>query len=142
MSTERILVQKSILSNFRSALQKSVEGIFPASTPAILIQSAGVEKNRRLVSDALSKGATLVHGDHTIEHSSNTRMAPIIVEGVKEDMDLFQTESFGPSVSLIPFEAEEDAIRMANDTEYGLSGAVFTENLRTGLRIAKQIESG
>jgi acyl-CoA reductase-like NAD-dependent aldehyde dehydrogenase len=69
-------------------------------------------------------------------------MAPIIVEGVNEKMDLFQTESFGPSVSLIPFETEEEAIRLANDTEYGLSGAVFTKNLGTGLRIAKQIETG
>ena len=57
-------------------------------------------------------------------------------------MDLYYTESFGPSVSLIEFETEEEAIQIANDTEYGLSGAVFTENLGRGLRIAKQIETG
>jgi acyl-CoA reductase-like NAD-dependent aldehyde dehydrogenase len=101
-----------------------------------------VEKNKRLVADAVSKGATIAHGDHTIEQSSKTRMAPIVIEGVKEGMDLFHTESFGPSVSLIAFNSEEEAVKLANDTEYGLSGAVFTENLATGFRIARQIESG
>jgi acyl-CoA reductase-like NAD-dependent aldehyde dehydrogenase len=142
MSTERILVHSSILPNFRTAFQKTIEAIFPAKNPAVLVQSVGVEKNKRLIADAVSKGAKVIHGDHTIEESSKTRMAPIVVEGTKEDMDLFYTESFGPSVSLIPFEKEEDAIKMANDTEYGLSGAVFTENLSRGLKIAKQIESG
>jgi acyl-CoA reductase-like NAD-dependent aldehyde dehydrogenase len=142
MSTERILVHSSIISPFRSALQASINAIFPSHTPAVLIASVGVEKNKRLIADAVSKGAKLVHGDHTIEESSKTRLAPIVVEGVKPGMDLFHTESFGPSVSLIPFETEEEAIKLANDTEYGLSGAVFTESLGRGLRIAKQIESG
>jgi acyl-CoA reductase-like NAD-dependent aldehyde dehydrogenase len=142
MSTERILVHSSILAPFRSALQAAISAIFPAKDPAVLVQAAGVEKNKRLIADALSKGATVVHGDHTVDESSKTRMAPVVIENVKEGMDLFYTESFGPSVSLISFETEEEAIRLANDTEYGLSGAVFTENLGTGLRIAKQIETG
>jgi len=142
MSTERILVHSSIIKPFRTALQGSIDAIFPSHTPAVLIASAGVEKNKRLIADAVSKGANVVHGDHKIEESSKTRMAPIVVEGVKEGMDLFHTESFGPSVSLIPFETEEEAIKLANDTEYGLSGAVFTESLGRGLRIAKQIETG
>ncbi|KAF2418002.1 salicylaldehyde dehydrogenase [Tothia fuscella] len=142
MSTERILVHASILKPFREALQSTISAIFPAKEPAVLVQSASVNKNRRLIEDALSKGASVVHGDHRKEESSKTRMAPVVIEGVKEGMDLFHTESFGPSVSLISFETEEEAVKLANDTEYGLSGAVFTENLGTGLRIAKQIESG
>jgi acyl-CoA reductase-like NAD-dependent aldehyde dehydrogenase len=69
-------------------------------------------------------------------------MRPIIVDGVNKNMDLFHTESFGPSVSVIEISSDEEAIEIANDTEYGLSGAIFTENLGRGLRIAKQIESG
>jgi len=57
-------------------------------------------------------------------------------------MDLYRTESFGPTVSFIVVDTEEEALRIANDTEYGLSAAVFTEDLRTGLRFAKEIESG
>ncbi|QDS70320.1 hypothetical protein FKW77_008486 [Venturia effusa] len=142
MSTERILVHSSIISEFRTALKGAITQVFPAHTPAVLIASAGVEKNKKLIEDAVSKGAKVIHGDHKIEESSKTRMAPIVVEGVKDHMDLFHTESFGPSVSLIPFETEEEAVKMANDTEYGLSGAIFTESLGRGLRMAKQIESG
>ena len=69
-------------------------------------------------------------------------MRPIVIEGITKDMDLYYTESFGPTVSLFSFEDEDEAIDMANDTEYGLSAAVFTESLTTGLRVAKRIESG
>lgn len=142
MATERILVQSSILPAFREALKKATGTIFPASNPGIVILPMAVEKNKRLINDALSKGAKVIHGDPSIEESTNTRMAPIIVEGVKKDMDLYYTESFGPSVSLVPFDKEEEAIEIANDTEYGLNGAVFTESLARGLRVAKQIEVG
>ncbi|KIW09202.1 uncharacterized protein PV09_00130 [Verruconis gallopava] len=142
MSTERILVQKTILPAFRDALRQAISTIFPASKPGVTVTAAAVEKNKRLINDAVSKGAKVIHGDPSIEESTKTRMAPIVVEGVSKEMDLYYTESFGPSVSLIPFETEEDAIEAANDTEYGLSGAVFTENLARGLRVAKQIESG
>jgi acyl-CoA reductase-like NAD-dependent aldehyde dehydrogenase len=107
MSTERILVQSSILPAFRDALQKTISTIFPASNPGITVMAAAVEKNKRLIADAVSKGAKIVHGDPSIEESTKTRMAPIVVEGVQKDMDLYYPERFGPSVSLIPFEKEE-----------------------------------
>lgn len=69
-------------------------------------------------------------------------MRPIIIDGVNKDMELYHAESFGPSVSIIEVASEEEAIEIANDTDYGLTGAVFTENLARGLRVAKQIESG
>jgi len=55
---------------------------------------------------------------------------------------MYHIESFGPTVSIIQVESEEEAIAIANDTEYGLSSAVFTEDLAAGLRVAKQIETG
>ena len=69
-------------------------------------------------------------------------MRPIVVEGVTKEMELYHIESFGPTVSLIIVESEEEAVRIANDTEYGLSSAVFTEDLKAGLRVARQIETG
>ena len=57
-------------------------------------------------------------------------------------MDLYHEESFGPMVSLITVQSEEEAVELANDTEYGLSASVFTRDLARGLRIAKLIESG
>lgn len=143
MATERIIVHSSLASSFSQALKKATAELYPQSGPAsILITPVGVQKNKKLISQALSKGAAIVAGDINAEESSNTRMRPIIVEKVTPDMDLFYQESFGPTVSLFTFEAEDEAIKIANDTEYGLSAAVFTEDLAAGLRVAKQIESG
>lgn len=61
---------------------------------------------------------------------------------VTKDMDIYHEESFGPTVSLITVESEEEAIALANDTEYGLAAAVFTKDLKAGFRVAKAIESG
>ena len=57
-------------------------------------------------------------------------------------MDIYHSESFGPTVSIFVVETEEEALRLANDTEYGLSSAVFIEDLRAGLRLANGIEAG
>jgi acyl-CoA reductase-like NAD-dependent aldehyde dehydrogenase len=150
MATERILVHKDIKADFIEAFKGATEGFFGSEKPApVLIASAGVDKNKRLISEAVKAGAKVVHGDHEKEEahpetkeSSKTRMRPIIVDGVIKDMELYYSESFGPSVSVIEISSDEQAIEIANDTEYGLTGAVFTENLARGLRIAKQIESG
>jgi acyl-CoA reductase-like NAD-dependent aldehyde dehydrogenase len=69
-------------------------------------------------------------------------MRPVVLDGVTPNMDIFYTESFGPSVSVIEISSEEEAVQIANDTDYGLSAAIFTESLGRGLRVAKQIESG
>ena len=69
-------------------------------------------------------------------------MRPIVIENVTTEMDIYHQESFGPTVSLIVVESEEEAVELANDTEYGLSAAVFTRDLAAGLRVAKQIDSG
>ena len=143
MSTERILVHSSVAEKFREALKAAMEKIFGKESPApILVNAPPVQKNKKLVEQALSKGAKILAGDLNAEERSDTRMRPIVVEGVTKDMDLYQTESFGPTVSLIVVDSEEEAIEIANDTEYGLSSAVFTEDLAAGLRVAKQIETG
>ncbi|PMD43702.1 ALDH-like protein [Hyaloscypha variabilis F] len=73
---------------------------------------------------------------------NKTRMAPIVVKEVTTEMDIYHSESFGPTVSIFVVETEEEALRLANDTEYGLSSAVFIEDLRAGLRLANGIEAG
>ena len=143
MSTERIIVHSTIRSDFSAAFKDAVSAHFgPKTSAPILITPAGVKKSHTLISQAVEKGANLLYGDTNVKESTDTRMRPIVVEGVTKDMDLFYQESFGPSVSLYVVESEEEAIALANDTEYGLSAAVFTEDLARGLRVAKQIESG
>ncbi|KAL2369904.1 NAD-dependent aldehyde dehydrogenase [Blastomyces gilchristii SLH14081] len=143
MSTERIIVQRSVIDEFRNHLRETM-ATSNSNPPPVLVSAAPVIKNRNLVSNAVSKGGNILVGDNTSteETPNNTRMHPIILEGITPDMDIYHTESFGPTVSLYVVDTEQEAIQLANDTEYGLSAAVYTENLGRGLRVAKQLESG
>ena len=143
MSTERIVVQRSVADQFKQKLAETAEKIFGKDAPApFLVNSAAVTKNKKLVSDAVSKGANLLFGDASANESRETSMRPIVVDGVTKEMEMYKTESFGPTVSLFVVDTEEEAIALANDTEYGLTSALFTTNLFRGLRVAKQIEAG
>ena len=143
MSTERICVHESIRSQFEAALKEACEELYPSQADApTLIGSPGVKKNHALVSDALSKGARLISGDLSAPDPTPTRMRPIIITDIARDMDIYYTESFGPTVSLFTFSTDEEALELANDTEYGLAAAVFSEDLSKALKIAKGIETG
>ncbi|KIX99647.1 uncharacterized protein Z520_04282 [Fonsecaea multimorphosa CBS 102226] len=144
MSTERILVNAKIADEFRSALKVAMDELFSDKgmpTPQ-LMSAVPVQKNKRLISDALGKGARALYGDPGHSEASKTQMRPIILENVEPQMDIWYTESFGPTVSLILVQSDDEAVTIANDTEYGLSSAVFTRDLRRGLRIAREIETG
>ena len=143
MSTERILVHSSIIQPFSTAFKTAVENFYPSNGPGpILVIPAIVKKNKELINQAVSRGATLLIGDIDTKETAQNRMRPVVLENVNQNMDIYREESFGPSVSLFSIESEEEAIAIANDTEYGLSAAVFTRDLTAGLRIARQIESG
>lgn len=144
MSTERILVHAKIADEFRTALKATMDQVFGEQGMGVpqLVTSAPVTKNKKLLEDALSKGAKTLYGDAAHNEASTTRMRPVIIENVKPGMDIYHTESFGPTVSLYIINSDDEAIAIANDTEYGLSSAVFTEDLRRGLKIARQIETG
>ncbi|OBT96735.2 hypothetical protein VE01_04215 [Pseudogymnoascus verrucosus] len=141
MSTEKILVHKDVAAAFEERYREKVVDMF--TKQGVLINRAAVDRNMRLVRDAVGKGAEVLTGTVEQDHQlPGTHMSPIVVKGVTEAMELYNTESFGPTVSIIEVETEEEAVRIANDTPYGLTSAVFTEDLRRGLRLAKCIESG
>lgn len=143
MSTEKILVHKSVSQEFQQKFVTKIETMFPSQQDApILINANAVGKVRKLLDDAVGKGGKVICGGIHAEEASKTRLRPIVITNVTPKMDLFGTESFGPSVSIIEVETEEEALRLANDTEYGLTSAVFTESLQTGLRFARGIETG
>lgn len=108
----------------------------------MLVSPAGVKKNKALLKDATSKGANVIFGDINANEARPELMRPVVITGVMKDMDVYYTESFGPTVSIFEVESEEEAVRIANDTEYGLAASVFTTDLAKGLRIAKKINSG
>ncbi|KAI5363669.1 Putative aldehyde dehydrogenase domain, aldehyde/histidinol dehydrogenase [Septoria linicola] len=143
MATERIPVNAKVADQFRQVLGATIDQIFPDKNGLVLVDKAPVGRNANLLSDAISKGAKALYGDVNDKRELATAMRPVILEDVKKDADLYYQESFGPIVSLFIVENDEEAIKIANDTEYGLASAVFTENLQRGeFRIARQIETG
>lgn len=145
MSTERILVHSSVAAAFQSVLSRVISRTFegPLKTPRV-ITAGSAERNRALVAQALSKGSEILHGGSiaTLGNGVGTTMPPVVLTKMTKEMDVYGSESFGPSVSLFTFDTEDEAVELANDTRYGLSAAVFTEDLRLALRVADRLESG
>ena len=138
MSSEKILVHKSIAAAFVTALKPKVKEMYGESQ--VVIQAAGAEKVQGLLASAEKAGAVL--HPKPAKHDNPNRHHNTIVTNVHENMDLWHTESFGPVVMVAEWEDEQDAVKKANDTEFGLSASVFTNDLARGIRIARQIESG
>ena len=144
MSTERLVVVDAVADEFVAAFKAKVSGMKTGdpregNTPlGAVIDQKTVTKVNSLIDDAVSKGATLVTGGK----GESVLMPATIIDGVTKEMAIYADESFGPVVAIIRAKDEEDAIRIANDSEYGLSAAVFTRDVARGLKIAKQIQSG
>ncbi|KAK5064360.1 hypothetical protein LTR84_000193 [Exophiala bonariae] len=145
MSTERIIVNAKVVDSFRAAFKTATSKIYSEQgqgTSGQLFSSFSVQNNKKLIDDAISKGGSALYGDPTHVETSSTKMRPVALEFVDSSMDIYYKESFGPTVSVIVVDSDDEAVAVANDTEYGLSSAVFTEDLRRGLHIARQIQSG
>ena len=90
------------------------------------------------VDDAVSKGAEIIVGG---EYKDNFYY-PTVISDVKEDMDLVVNETFGPVAPIIEVDNVEEAIRLANNTRYGLQAGVYTENIHSALKCSERIEAG
>ena len=145
MSTERIIVVDPVADEFARLFAEKVKGM-PVGDPAAgntplgaVVDRRTVDKCYALIEDAVGKGAELLTGGETTQ---NVLMPAHLVDKVTPDMKLFREESFGPVVGISRARDEAHAIELANDTEYGLSAAVFTRDTARGIRVARQIQSG
>lgn len=144
MSTEKVVVVDAIAEDFLAKFKAKVEQLAvgnPAegNTPlGAVVHQQSIEHVEELISDAVGKGATRLCGGE----ANGVLMPANVVSEVTADMRIYGEESFGPVVSVIRAKDEEEAISIANDTEYGLSSAVFTRDIARGLQVAKRIKSG
>ena len=130
MSTERIIVVDAIADEFARLLAEKAAAM-PAPAVGAQVDDSAQDSVRDFVDDALAQGArVLVSG------------AATVLDGITPAMRLYRDESFGPVVGIIRVADEDDAIRVANDSDYGLSAAVFTRDAARGLRVARRIRSG
>jgi acyl-CoA reductase-like NAD-dependent aldehyde dehydrogenase len=144
MSTERIVVDNAVADDFVAKLAAKAESL-QAGNPRhgnfALGSLVGVEAAERisgLVNDAVSKGAKLLAGGRV----DGTVMSATVLDHVTPGMRLYGEESFGPVVCVLRATGVEEAVRIANDTEYGLSAAVFGRDVTRALDVANRIESG
>lgn len=143
MSTERIIVDESIADIFVKKFAERASAL-PAGDPrgavvlGSLISTESAEKMEAFIADAIDKGAKVVAGGNR----EATVVDATIIDDVKPNMRIYQEESFGPVKPIIRVVGDEEAIAVANDTEYGLAAAVFSKNIQRAMGIADRIESG
>ena len=145
MSTERIIVVESVADEFAKKFAQKVGSMAvgdprDGTTPlGAVVDTKTVAHCQSLIADALSKGAEQLVGGET---TMNVLMPAHLLDKITPDMKLFRDESFGPVVGITRARDEAHAVELANDTEYGLSAAVFTTDIAKGLKVARQIQSG
>lgn len=144
MSTERVIVDAKVADAFVAQFADKATTLVAgdpgsANTPlGAVVSQSGVDHVNTLIDDALAHGARVVAGGK----SDGLLMNATVIDGVTAQMRIYREESFGPVVAIIRAENDEQALQIANDSEYGLSASVFTRDIARGLRMAKRIESG
>ncbi len=144
IATNRIIVDRKVYTEFVQRFKevtKRVKVGDPSDPDTIIgpmITREPVDKLEKLLDDCASEGATVILRGKV----EGNLMWPSIVVDVTNDMAIAQTELFGPVAAILPVDNEEEAIEIANDSDFGLSGAVFSGSLERGIRVAEQIETG
>ncbi len=144
MSTERLIVHDSIADEFANSFAKKVKTMKAGdprrgNTPlGSVVDRSAAERIMGLVSDAVDKGADLIAGGS----ANDTIVEATVLDRVTPAMRIYSEESFGPVVSIIRAGSDDEAVRIANDTEYGLAAAVFGKDFNHAMAIARRIESG
>lgn len=144
MAANRVLVDRSIADEFTEKFVAKVKSLKvgdprdPQTVIGPVINSSQADAVSGVVEQALAEGATaLVRGE-----TNENLVSPSVLTGVPADSALLRQEVFGPVAFLVPVDGEEEAVRIVNDTPYGLSGAVHTGDIERGVNFAKQIDTG
>jgi len=143
----RILVQDGVYDAFAAKLKVAVEalkvgnGMEPGVTQGPLINADAVKKVEEHIADALKRGASVVTGGQRHAIGGNF-FQPTILANVPNDADIFREETFGPVAPLFRFKTEEEAIQMANNTEFGLAAYFYARDIGRIFRVAEGLEYG
>jgi len=143
-SVQRILVHRKIYGDLLDALKPRIESIRmgdpldETTGQGAMISEEEAKRVEAWIGEALDSGAHLVAGGQR----SGAAFAPTIVADVSPQMRLFKDELFGPAVAVTPVESVEQALALANNSEYGLSAGIFTRDIGRALRFARQVETG
>ncbi|WP_329344650.1 aldehyde dehydrogenase [Streptomyces sp. NBC_01352] len=144
MSTERVIVDTTVADELSSRLAERAAKLVvgppsdPASQIGPLVHATARDHVVALIEDARAKGAQVLAGGT----ADGLFVQPTVLRGVTPDMRIYTEETFGPVVSIIEVDSTDEAVAVANDTEYGLSAAVFGKDAAAALDVARRIRSG
>ena len=146
-AANRFFVHSSVIEEFAEKFSKRMselqvdDGALAGTDVGPLVDRKGLEKVESLVADAISKGARVLTGG-TRPEGPGYFYSPTVLVDVALDSELMSTEIFGPVAAITSFDSEEEVLRLANDTDWGLVGYVFTESLDRGMQFSSQLEVG
>lgn len=144
MSLNRIIVEESVHDSFIEKFKEKVESLKagdPSEKDTVigpLINKDAIERIQEDVKESVGRGAEILTGGET----DGSVMQPTVLTGVTSDMPIAKNEVFGPVASVIQVSSEQEAIKAANSSPYGLSGSVFTRDVHRGVEVAKRVETG
>jgi acyl-CoA reductase-like NAD-dependent aldehyde dehydrogenase len=148
VSTERVYVTAPVYDEFLSRMQNYAQQLKLGAQEGFDIDVGSMTSERELkrveahVKDAVAKGAKLIYGGKRRPDLGPLFIEPPILTDVTHDMEVMREETFGPIVAIMKVKDADEAVRMANDNEYGLSGGIYTRDLARGERLATMLNSG
>jgi succinate-semialdehyde dehydrogenase / glutarate-semialdehyde dehydrogenase len=146
-AANRLFVQRPVAEEFAGRLAARLgalsvgDGLETGTEVGPLVEEKALRKVQELVDDAVSKGAKVICGGNRPDRPGYF-YSPTVLSDVSAEADLLSTEIFGPVAPIIPFDTEEEAVRMANDTPWGLAGYLFTQDVDRGFRVSEALEVG
>ena len=146
-AANRFYVARNLYGDFTEGLAKRMaafkigDGVDEDTQLGPMVNAEAVIKIDELVRDAVARGARVVTGGHRLNRPGHF-YAPTVLADVPEDAEILKNEIFGPVAPIVPFDDEARAVKLANDTEFGLISYIYTEDLKRGLRLSGQMQSG
>jgi acyl-CoA reductase-like NAD-dependent aldehyde dehydrogenase len=147
MCVDRVIVHRSVAEEFTAKFAKRVDSLpygdpsDPATAVGPVVNTRAAERVSALIDEAVAKGATLATGTGAVE-GNGTLIKPVVLTGVTKDAKIYYDEIFGPATVVHVVDSADEAVTLANDTSHGLTAGVITEDLRTGIDVARRIRTG
>ena len=148
LSIERCYVHRSVYERFLELCRQKIgklrvgEGLASEVEMGPLIHERQLQTVEDHVNDAVARGARLLAGGHRLTKLGPNFYAPTLLADVTHEMRIMREETFGPALPVVPFDTDDDAVRLANDSEFGLAASVWTGNRKRGEAIAARIKAG